>query len=948
MPVEITKLRILISSPGDVVAERDIAAEIVNELSTALPTQKRLTLEAVRWESHALPGVGDYIQKVVQPQLGDFDIFVCIFWTRIGTKTPVAKSGTVEELNWAISLDKMEPNTRKILVYFSSQEIAPNQIEAGQFKGLQEFREELNNRGVFSKTYSTREEFGRILKKHISQLIEEYGKTWGPISQQREINKEFFTTHQKRDRVIFFSEVMKSINIYKNQSTADFQKLIGAARAQIDVLQTYVPIIEAIKPALQSAYENGCKIRILVLKDDSRHLEARLIHLGRSKDAMAHSLSLLRKIVRDAKNPKGKIEIRAYDFLPYFPYYRIDGRVFTGFYLSGGSYRYPQIEFNADELIEVFPELLEHFEEYWNRKDNIDLIRNWNIQELVIHAGLPIITSYDECEAMSRDASLYRGHPIGVVRFSESSSTSLVAPQLEGLLKIAKSKKLPLTFVGSRTSLAGQAVNRNGIVVDMSTFKTTTVMINDPNPYADVEPGVILDQLNTHIKARTKNSLISLEFEHTLDLSSSHMATIGGAILNNGGGILSTKYGSARDNIYDLEVLLPNGRRTWTSEIKEKGLFADLYKDLLKLIEEAGSDKIIDAYPKMRKNSCGYNLRPLAEQVKNSQPLDVTQIFAGSEGTLGILLRAKIKIWQIAAPKSTVLAFFDSFNDVSKAIEEILGIEVNEKVVVPAALELISGSIFEVIKDLRIELPPECEPPNHAKEAVLLIEYDDPEEIAHTAVEKLKVVCGHYIPYSPNNNSNCFRVIENEDKRKNFWFLRKNVVKILNDYARKYDLIAPPIIEDIAVPISNIGTILAYLQREFDTRGLKAAIFGHAGDGNLHVRPLIKRDPEQMEMAWQLMDQVYKKVVSLNGTITAEHGDGLLRTPYLGLQYGTAMTTLFKRIKELFDPDYILNPGIKVPNLDYPNEGFRQWDIFGYLPTGGGKPFHPDYEDKIH
>jgi FAD/FMN-containing dehydrogenase len=577
----------------------------------------------------------------------------------------------------------------------------------------------------------------------------------------------------------------------------------------------------------------------------------------------------------------------------------------------------------------------------------MDSTQHKNIEESLKHTGLSITTSYNECQEMSRDASLYKGNPLGVIRFSEASSVPSITPQLQQLLQVTKEKNVPLTFVGSRTSLAGQAVNRNGIVIDMSTFQSITIITDTSRPHVLTEPGVILDHLNAHIKSRTKDGTVFPGFGHTLDLSSSHMATIGGAIMNNGGGILSTKYGSARDNVYDLEVLLPDGHITWTSEIKERGQFADLYRELLKLVEEAGPDTIIEAFPKLRKNSSGYNIRPFAEQVKNGRPLDLTQLFVGSEGTLGTLLRAKVKIQQSTAPKATALAFFDSFNDTAKAIEDILKIEINGKQVLPSALEVISGSIFEVINDLKIELPLECEPPSYANEAVLLVEYDDPNEIAQVALARLRAVCEPYLPSSSNSNLDCFRVVEDKDKRKDFWFLRRNVVKILNGYARKHDLIAPPVFEDVAVPISNLGVILQFLHQEFAIYGLKSAIFGHAGDGNLHVRPLLKRDLGQMELAWNLMDKVYKKVVALGGTISAEHGDGLLRTPYLALQYGTATTALFKKIKELFDPDYILNPGVKVPHPAYPDDRFHQWDIQGYLPIGGGKLFHPDYEDLI-
>ena len=216
------------------------------------------------------------------------------------------------------------------------------------------------------------------------------------------------------------------------------------------------------------------------------------------------------------------------------------------------------------------------------------------------------------------------------------------------------------------------------------------------------------------------------------------------------------------------------------------------------------------------------------------------------------------------------------------------------------------------------------------------------------ALKELSEACLPYLPHVSGVEPDCFRVVADEAGRRELWFLRKNVVKILNDYGRKYNLIAPPVIEDLGVPLSKLGSLMYYLEEEFKKRKLHAGIYGHAGDGNLHVRPLFARTPEAMAEAWQLMDEVYRRVIGMGGTISAEHGDGLLRTPYLDEQYGASVTNLFRQIKELFDPRYILNPGVKVPHAGLESGKHEQWDIMGYLPTGGGKPFRHDHADLVH
>lgn len=730
-----------------------------------------------------------------------------------------------------------------------------------------------------------------------------------------------------------------TVPIHRNQLSARIPELLSTARNErIDILQSFLPGPESLRRPLARAYENGCHIRVLILKENSSYLAARLQHLKRGIGVLDSSHAALRAALEEARNPRGTFAIRAYDFVPYFPYYRIGSRVFVGFFLSGGSYIYPQIEFDAPSLEKSFPELMAHFDEYWSLPDNVDLVRKWRLKDALEARGIPADISTATCGEVSRDASLYPGAPVAAVTMDNKMSPPAVKQRIRTLLAFAAEEDVPLTFVGSRTSVAGQATTVGGIVVEMGGLRQAQINETASPAYAEVEPGVVLDDLNAQISAVSEKSTVPILFEHTLDLSSSHMATIGGAIMNNGGGILSHKYGSARDNVIDLEVVLPDGRHTWTSDIKPVGRFSDLYASLYQQIVDFGVERVISSYPKCTKNSSGYNLLPLAEQAKRGEPLDFTQLFVGSEGTLGVLLNAKVRIQRMHEPVGTIVFFFNSLAKAAAATAELRRISP-----LPSALEIVSSSIFEVMEDLDYVLPDECKPPTGAEEALLLVEFDDfqgsPEDLP-AFLEGSSPVLAEII------TQRRFRCITDKARRERAWYLRKNIVKILNDYGRKHGLVAPPLIEDLVVPVEKLDELIVFLHREFIRLGSKAAVFGHAGDGNLHVRPLIGTDPESVKNAWAMTDRVYNKVIEMGGTISGEHGDGKLRTQYLARQYG-ALTELFRSLKEVIDPNYILNPGVKVAHPKFSVEGLDGWHLSGYRPTGGGEPQHPDLHDVV-
>lgn len=192
MAEQMTKLRILIASPGDVHQERKKLRTVIQEVSHDFAEPEGLILDPIMWESHVTPGFGKDAQDVVNQQLGNFDIFVGLFWSRLGTPTGRALSGSVEELEWALSILQREPLTHKVLVYFCLREINPMNIDVEQLAKVQKLRAHLKSLGGLLGEYIAVEDLEAQFKTHLRLLIKQYGKSWGnaSIPKQIESNKE--------------------------------------------------------------------------------------------------------------------------------------------------------------------------------------------------------------------------------------------------------------------------------------------------------------------------------------------------------------------------------------------------------------------------------------------------------------------------------------------------------------------------------------------------------------------------------------------------------------------------------------------------------------------------------------------------------------------------------------------------------------------------------------
>jgi glycolate oxidase subunit GlcD len=320
------------------------------------------------------------------------------------------------------------------------------------------------------------------------------------------------------------------------------------------------------------------------------------------------------------------------------------------------------------------------------------------------------------------------------------------------------------------------------------------------------------------------------------------MCTVGGLIANGGSGMHSVKYGTVKDYVLGLEVVLPGG-------------------------------DIIMTGSKAPKTSSGY---------------DLTRLFIGSEGTLGIVTKARLKIHPLPETKSVLMATFDRVEDAGRAAVSVLS-----SGVIPAAMEIMDHSAIRAVK----EIDPSLGVPD--VEALLLFEADGYRESVGRQVDLICRAC--------ERCGGRTQVAKNEDEEARLWSARRLVgvaiTRLNPGKVRVYEA------EDIGVPIRDVPFMLKKIQEIGRKHGLSLVTYGHIGDGNLHTGIAINpRDDEEWKRVHAVKDDIYDVVLSLGGTLPAEHGVGIIRADYMARAHGKGYDVM-KAIKKAVDPQNIMNPG---------------------------------------
>jgi len=480
-------------------------------------------------------------------------------------------------------------------------------------------------------------------------------------------------------------------------------------------------------------------------------------------------------------------------------------------------------------------------------------------------------------------ASIYRIRPLGIVK--PRHKTDVI-----NLVKYAAQMGIPLIPRGSGTSRSGNELGE-GILIDFSKYMSNMMEFNPGGRWIRVQPGLILSSLNAFLKPH--------HLFFPIDPSTKDYCTLGGMIANNSSGPHAVKYGATRDYVLSLEVVLSNGEMMTTRAIYPEGraskdsetLEEKIYRMMPTLLKRY-QKPMEEEKPFTMKNSSGYDLWRL----QGNGRLDLTSLFVGSEGTLGIMTETKLRLMPLPGRTRGGLIYFDNLDHAGRATQALLELS-------PSMLEIIERQILDLARKQKPEMRPYLP---EGMEALLFVEFDEGSE------ERLqqKFIEAERLLVRQEKLATSVKVARNEQEMAMFEKVRSISGPILNKVRGPKRPLA--FIEDAAVHPSLLSQYIMGLRNLFKRYEVDASIYGHAGDGNLHLMVFLDlRKESELNKMVELADACYDLVFSLKGTISGEHGDGRLRTYYLKKQYPNLYPAMVE-IKKLFDPENIFNPGCIV------------------------------------
>jgi FAD/FMN-containing dehydrogenase len=500
-----------------------------------------------------------------------------------------------------------------------------------------------------------------------------------------------------------------------------------------------------------------------------------------------------------------------------------------------------------------------------------------------------VMTSTDARRYFARDGSILQLAPALIVYPRNENDVRKTARFSWQLAE--RGRVIPVTPRGAGTNQSGAALG-TGIMLVFPAHMNRILEIDTKSNTVTVEPGINFGKLQQTL------------FTHGRFLppypASIEYSTIGGAIANNSSGEKSVKYGDSRNYVVGLRVVLANGEVIETKRLnkrefsKKLGLATfegEIYRSVDTLLEEqSGLASKLDI--NVARNNIGYDLAHLK---KKDGSFDLTPLIVGSQGTLGIITEAVLGTEIYNMRTSLFMAKFDSLENAQSA-----ALELHNMSEVPSAIELVDGNTLRQLYDLN---------PNHLKdvmeppfpEIVLLVEFDDSERTQKKATKKAQRILDKFALDS--------QMTDDPDQQQLFWKLRQSTAMLLGHNEGLRRMIP---LFDAAVPPDRLRDYLDGLYGMLQANGIDPAIWGHAGDGVLHLQPRLNLGQVgDRQKIFRLLGEYHKLVLSLGGTISSEEGDGRLRAPYLESVLGSELYALLQKIKQIFDPYGTLNPGVK-------------------------------------
>ena len=450
------------------------------------------------------------------------------------------------------------------------------------------------------------------------------------------------------------------------------------------------------------------------------------------------------------------------------------------------------------------------------------------IQSLCEITGVDFVLTSDEdllVYAFDASAPVNDQKPLAVV-FPKNQN------EISEILILANERKIPVIPRGSGTGLAGATIPTPGSIVLITNRLNCIHSVDTANLTALVEPGVLTIELAEAVEA--------VGLFYPPDPGSMAISTLGGNVSLNSGGLRGLKYGVTQDFVLGLEIVLPGGEFLQTGS-------------------------------QCKKDVAGYNL---------------TSLFIGSEGTLGVISRILVRLLPLPETQKTLLAFFDEIDHAAQVVADIIAARI-----IPVTLELLDDICIRCVDDYAgLGLPVDSG-------AMLLIEVDGAEQVIDLEISKIEDICR-------SNRAQQIQVATDKAHADHLKAARRSTLAAL---ARRSPTM---ILEDVTVPRDKIPEMVHRIREIAAQAQVEIALFGHAGDGNLHPTGMTDaRNHEELERVEKAFDEIFKQALALGGTITGEHGVGMKKRHILPEKVGATGMKTMKAIKLALDPNNILNPG---------------------------------------
>lgn len=534
--------------------------------------------------------------------------------------------------------------------------------------------------------------------------------------------------------------------------------------------------------------------------------------------------------------------------------------------------------------------------------------------------------SFEEAdlELHAKDASLFYVKPAMIIYPKDKfdivqvvkyvSNLNALTPLSEGEGQGGE-EHLSLTVRAAGTCMSGGSLN-NSIILDVTKYLNKIGEFDVQNKNIICEPGVYFRDLE---KVLDKKNLMYPSYPASKDL-----CCVGGIVANNSAGEKTLLYGQTKDWVEEIEMVMSDGtihnfKKLTFEDVQEMihgndkgGLLQNIYFELIKLIE-LNKQEIQNGKPKVSKNSSGYNLWDVIDFTK--QTVDMCKLIVGSQGTLGIITSVKLKLVEKPKYSQIMTVMLPDLKELVPVVEEILkskpesleSFDDHTFVVamrfLPTILWKMKGNIFQLAMSFIPEMWMALA--GGIPKIILLAEFT-----GHTQAEANKKAASALRNFQKTYLYKA-RVTKNDVDISKYWTFRRESFNLLRSKMRGFR--TAPFVEDVIVPVEAMREFIPIMQNILDKYKFTYTIAGHAGNGHFHIIPLMKlNSKKEISDIKVCNDEIFALVGKYGGSISGEHNDGLVRTPYLHYMFSAKMLRIFALVKNIFDPKNIFNPNKKV------------------------------------